>query len=128
MKKYFAGLFAVVLAVGFSAFTSSTIDDEYVFIYTGSTFGHEDVANRANWELISLSTCATSAPQEVPCSFALPKNEDYLEVLSGRTIPSSAIQIIPEETLDNQTFKVDEVKDVTINLLVGQDIRNVMKP
>jgi len=77
MKKYLSGLLAVILAVGFSAFTAADVDEVY-FEYVGSDFADPDeVSKHENWVQVSDPeelTC--DSVDEIPCAIQLP-DETY---------------------------------------------------
>jgi len=59
MKKYFLGMMAIAMAIGFSAFTTKNSKKrqvpDYLFSYVppgGTDFSQESVANPDNWVLI----------------------------------------------------------------------------
>ena len=67
MKKYLLGLFAIALAIGFSAFTSVNVKKvtpskftTYYYEFTATSFTESDFENSNNW--IALGTSAGSDP------------------------------------------------------------------
>jgi len=61
MKKYLLGLFAVVFAIGFSAFTNiSRVDDGYLFEYQGTAFDQTSVSDESLWVYVEDYNPASS--------------------------------------------------------------------
>jgi hypothetical protein len=74
MKKYLFGIFAIALAVAFSAFKTATFDS--VYKYVGPVNGSFDIDNPAYWQRLasisSLSDCESGS--DAVCSFVAPDN------------------------------------------------------
>jgi hypothetical protein len=69
MKKYLLGLFAIALAIGFSAFTKPSNFDSFTFKYVGpTTYSSADVTLKSNW-VQDVSCSEDFADNEFPCSF-----------------------------------------------------------
>jgi hypothetical protein len=89
MKKYLLGLFAVVLAIGFSAFTSddrkSTTQDAYFwYAIDGSQVGQLlDASQYTRADAISFSVVGCSGTTSDLCAIGLPTDDQ-----EGQSLPS----------------------------------------
>jgi hypothetical protein len=98
MKKYLLGFLAVILAVGFSAFTTpkkALTTRLFLFnITTAGSYGPTQVAAQANWDEFTSENPCVQFDQEIPCSIEVPVDAAY--VTSGH--PSSIVTIVPSST------------------------------
>jgi len=61
MKKYFLGVVAVALAVGFTAFTMPKHKlTDVIVVFNGDEFTSTEVSNPAQWQVITEPTCSGS--------------------------------------------------------------------
>ena len=83
MKKYLLGLFAVVLAIGFSAFTAKEKNNR-IFYYQGPNLSEAQVETESNWTTSAITCLAGSTKA---CQFEIP---DSYVTGSGSTLSSLA--------------------------------------
>lgn len=65
MKKYLLGLFAVVLAVGFSAFKTTNLSPNTIYYFQylpSSTFTESDYETVGNWSYVGTSAGSDACP------------------------------------------------------------------
>jgi hypothetical protein len=108
-NKYVVGLFAVVLAIGFSSFTEISkmvrTSDTYHFI--GADFSHDAVVNPANWDKSVSSGTGVScggAFTTITCSITLPAGYNDGDKLDG-----TQATIVPIQ--NGSYYKVSDVTD-----------------
>src|SRR5689334_10951534 len=81
MKKYFIGMLALVLAVGFSAFTKPSTALQFTFTGTGSDFQDPNIVSDVSmW--IQSSSCASNVEQEA-CTIEVTDAKYYHTDVSG---------------------------------------------
>lgn len=136
MKKYVFGFVAIVLAIGFSAFTKPAKESlfvDYVFKYIGPLPSTDaQVKNRDNWRIQVLTPLleCTNSDQEVSCSFETAPNASYITLISGDVYkPSTSIEIMTKNSSLGGTNKVvNFVKKVSDGVTVSTDVDNVPEP
>ena len=75
MKKHLLGLFAIAMAIGFSAFTKiqtqsrSSDSDTELFLFSGCPTISSEVANLSKWTYQSFGELCSSDFDEKACSF-----------------------------------------------------------
>ena len=72
MKKYLFGVFALALAITFSAFNTTTFDS--VYKYVGPVDGSFDIDNPSYWERLAASSTLSDCESGIDavCSFIAP--------------------------------------------------------
>jgi hypothetical protein len=68
MKKYFLGIVAVVLAIGFSAFKAIKFDP-VTFVYTGSTTTLSELSDPTKWVDGGSASFTCGGVDDISCSF-----------------------------------------------------------
>lgn len=134
MKKYFMGFLAIVLAIGFSAFTKKAPFTDYVYSYIGpSNPTTAQVQNRDNWRVkivTPLSECTMTGVEEFPCSFETTNDISYLEEIgSGNDLykPSTVLSIVAKTVSSKKVVdKVVLASDPTTQ--VDTDVDNIDLP
>lgn len=102
MKKYLFGLFAIALAVSFTAFTTakSAKRANVTLVYVGASFTQANVQNPANWQEITVPTCGTAGAKA--CTLII--DDSYLNSNSPRSIDASLLATVPTQG-SGSTFK-----------------------
>jgi len=100
MKKYLLGLFAVVLAIGFSSYTHiARFNTTYFYQAPGGSYADADVVTLSNWTTSSI-TCSSLHP-DVACSISVPAGN----ILQDGTLDGTKVTIVDQQFATNQ-FKV----------------------
>jgi hypothetical protein len=84
MKKYLFGIFAIALAIGFSAFKKPFTN--YQLKYIGATFTSSEVAKPANWTYDPNQTCS-GIDEERPCTIVVAGSQ-----FNTLNVPSSGLK------------------------------------
>lgn len=118
MKKYFLGLVAVCIAVGFSAFTTVSKRDNLTLVFNGNTKSSASVSTASNWQLISEPSC--SGAQVQACVVSIP---DTYVTPSGspRTLTNATISVSGN---DDDGYKPTEFRDASTTTLISTTINN----
>lgn len=136
MKKYLFGLSAIVLAIGFSAFTKpvKSTSTDYRFVYTGpiDDFESGDVTNTSNWVVDEAeeSFCQDDVLQQVTCSFTTDESLIYLKnntYFVGQELHPDADIIVSTPSLPNVHVKVLQV-DMPSESSIEKSIKDVELP
>ncbi len=102
MKKIISGVFAAVLAIGFSAFTApvkkATLNYYFEFDYTAYSPTKANVEGSAAWK-ISTSTSCPNAADEKACKIEVDAAKTHLE--SGVRKINPGTNIVATEFLPN---------------------------
>lgn len=110
MKRNVLAVFAVVLAIAFSAFSTRTFQDMYA--YQGADFSENEVKNPNNWIKDAEPTigvdCANGS--EVACRVFVPTDIDV-----DNHLPSNlTLQV---ELVDGSDFRLTDIQDESGSIL-----------
>jgi len=130
MKKYLFGALALVLAVGFSAFTKPSTTSR-IFQYSPTTPGFTKalVETESNWVLTTVA-CTAATPQKA-CSVEIDvpagQESSYYNTSTGRLIAESGtvgVDILATQH-DPLTFYVADVEKS--NVTIVNQLHNILK-
>jgi hypothetical protein len=117
MKKYLLGLFAVVLAIGFSSFTeiSKHFRTTDTYYYIGADFQQSNVINAANYDKSVSSGTAVNCGSftTATCRVVLPVNLN-----NGNKLDGSLVTIVPV-LVSGSDYKVSDITDGSTSILQG---------
>jgi len=100
MKKYLLGLFAVILAIGFSSYTHiARFNTTYFYQAPGGSFADADVTTLSNW---TTSTISCTGLAQVACSISVPA----ANINQDGTLNSSLVTIVDQEFGTSGKYKV----------------------
>ena len=85
MKKYFFGLFAIVLAVAFSAFTKPQkfLDKRFTFVGLPNSFS--DIQDVTKWVETASVTCSSNTDEKV-CDITTNETYYHTEIIEGEPV------------------------------------------
>ena len=118
MKKYFIGMLALVLAVGFSAFTTAGKSKltNYVFSFQGTPTDDNDVKDLSLWQYEGVDQAMCSfTTQDEPCRISV-TSLSYVDQTNG--IPKD-LTIETQAGAAGGYRKVSAVKDINSGSVVG---------
>lgn len=124
MKKYLSGLLAVILAVGFSAFTEAD-ENLQIFQFVGDVTDLNEVANTdaGHWELREPETFNCGEPANQAACVIVFDSEEVLSEGSSPAVLKSTITLNPLEYLSTGVYYVDpadpveDVSDIVADVL-----------
>lgn len=106
MKKYLFGLFAVALAIGFSAFTNTGVEKAkngnvttYSYKYTGPTSpGESDYESTSNWST-TISGCSGGS---TACQVDVENQSTISAFVTFLTQQSSSVDYVNDNTISQR--------------------------
>lgn len=116
MKKFLLSLCAVVLAVGFTAFTlPSKNSQDVTVVFMGDETNRMQVEEPTNWQVVSVPNCEDGS--EFACVFDI--SEDFIDDSSTPHRLSSSLEINSVPTTTGFIIALNSVKQGEATVLIS---------
>jgi uncharacterized protein YxeA len=104
MKKYVLGLVAIVLAVGFSAYTKPAKNNKLfskTFFYSIQTYGVNDVQDETKWATNNTDPGFCNSGSQRACAFTIP------DAYANGTALASGVEVIASQDASGNYYVSD---------------------